>query len=75
MRRKYLTCPECQDDEAVRPSHLRLRDLPFLAIGLRSYRCLLCYRRFRGWGRLAEHNADHPPGKKGVPNEHTRRVA
>lgn len=75
MAKRLLTCPECRDDDAVHPSHLRLWDVPFLLIGMRTYRCLICYRRFRAWGRLAEREPAGPIGKKSVRHQRPRRVA
>ncbi len=47
----YIKCPACHEAEVIHRSHLRLRDIPFLLIGMRPYRCLLCYRRFHTWKR------------------------
>jgi hypothetical protein len=51
MTSQGVKCPTCYDWEAVHRSHLKLRDLPFLLVGMRAYRCLLCYRRFHTWKR------------------------
>jgi len=55
MKNKSIKCPACYDAEEVHRSHLRLRDLPFLLIGMRAYRCLLCYHRFHTWKRAPAH--------------------
>jgi len=63
MKNKTLRCPGCFDESSVRRSHLRVTDWPFRLIGLRNYRCMLCYQRFRAWGK--------PPAT--VEPEHHRR--
>ena len=70
MTKKSLKCPSCFDGESVRRSHFRIRDVPFRLIGMHTYRCLLCYRRFRAWGRPpAETTAEHGP------KHHAHKVA
>lgn len=51
MAKTRLKCPGCFDGDSIRPSHLRWRDWLFRLIGMRSYRCMLCYQRFRAWGK------------------------
>ena len=75
MTKKALICPGCFDGESVRPSHFRVRDVPFMLVGLRTYRCLLCYRRFRAWGRPPDHVTDEHVGKKNVGEERPRKLA
>ena len=52
MTSKALICPGCSDHDSLRRSHLRLTDIPFRLIGMRSYRCLNCYKRFHAWRRV-----------------------
>jgi hypothetical protein len=49
--KKEVFCPRCQGNDWVRPSRLCWRDAPFLAIGFRPYRCMICFRRFHAFGR------------------------
>ncbi|HEY6447428.1 MAG TPA: hypothetical protein VIY53_13285 [Acidobacteriaceae bacterium] len=65
MRTKMLKCPGCFDNNAIRLSHFRWRDWPYRLVGIRSYRCMLCYQRFRAWGKPPatvelEHHRKHP---------------
>jgi hypothetical protein len=51
METRRVSCPGCYEREEVHRSHLKFWDVPFLLIGMRPYRCLLCYRRFYTWKR------------------------
>ena len=46
METRRVSCPGCYEREEVHRSHLKFWDVPFLLIGMRPDRCLLCYRRF-----------------------------
>ncbi|MGC2638861.1 MAG: hypothetical protein WA294_16880 [Acidobacteriaceae bacterium] len=75
MTKKILRCPSCFDGSEVRRSHLRVRDWPFRLFGMRTYRCMLCYQRFRAWGPPPptvnpEHHRKHPDRKY-----HPRKIA
>ena len=54
MITKMLKCPGCFDGDSLRRSHKRWRDVPFRLIGMRTYRCLTCYKRFHTWRKAAE---------------------
>jgi hypothetical protein len=60
MATKHLKCPGCFEDDSLRLSHHRWRDIPFRLIGMRTYRCLSCYKRFHTWKKAAE--PTHPEG-------------
>lgn len=44
-------CTRCLGNDWVRPSRLCWRDVLFLPIGFRPYRCLICFRCFHAFGR------------------------
>lgn len=63
MTTKLLKCPGCFDRDSLRRSHVRLMDLPFRLIGMRTYRCLTCYRRFHTWKHAGSSHEAHTTGK------------
>jgi len=52
MKRTGLRCPQCRDGGDVRRSRFRWKDVFWRCMGMRPYRCLLCYRRFYTRRRL-----------------------
>ncbi|HTV16670.1 MAG TPA: hypothetical protein VME68_18260 [Acidobacteriaceae bacterium] len=54
MTTKVLKCPGCFENDSLRRSHKRWRDVPFWLVGMRAYRCLTCYKRFHTWRKAAE---------------------
>ena len=59
MANKEIRCPTCHEWELVHRSNQRLWDLPFLLIGMRAWRCSLCYQRFHTWKRPRCHHRFH----------------
>jgi C4-type Zn-finger protein len=58
---KTLKCPGCFEGDSLRRSHGRLRDIPFRLVGMRTYRCLTCYRRFHTWKKAEERSRPGGP--------------
>jgi hypothetical protein len=59
---RALQCPGCFAGDTLRRSRGRWGDIPFRLIGMRPYRCSLCYRRFYAW--------KHPqPRERGGPGD------
>ncbi|HLJ77449.1 MAG TPA: hypothetical protein VKT75_08550 [Acidobacteriaceae bacterium] len=54
-----VRCPNCKDGDEVYRSHRRKWDWPFLWMGMRPYRCLLCNKRF-----YARRHRPDPAGHK-----------
>lgn len=48
---QQVLCPRCPGNDWVRPSRPCWRDLLFLTIGFRPYRCMICFRCFHAFGR------------------------
>jgi hypothetical protein len=42
-----VRCPFCIESDWVRPSLLRWYDLLPWVVGIKPYRCMQCFRRFR----------------------------
>jgi hypothetical protein len=63
MTVKMLKCPGCFEGDSLRRSHNRWRDIPFRLLGMRTYRCLMCYRRFHTWKKAAEPSGPGHPAR------------
>ena len=54
---KTLRCPGCIAADEFQRSHLRWWDIPLRLMGMHSYGCFSCNRRFYAWKHTAAHES------------------